>query len=134
MTTGARPTERFSDRVAAYVRCRPGYPDAVGATLAAQAGLGRGSVVADVGSGTGILTSLFLRLGCDVFAVEPNAAMRAAAEEQLADMPGFHSIQGTAEAEPFGTETLSGLLALADKGIHDLIAKQREITKPILGR
>jgi ribonuclease PH len=46
----------------------------------------------------------------------------------------FIEIQGTAEAEPFGAETLAGLLALADKGIHDLIAKQREIVQPILGR
>ena len=46
----------------------------------------------------------------------------------------FIEIQGTAEAEPFATDTLTGLLELADKGIGDLIAKQREITKPILGR
>jgi ribonuclease PH len=45
----------------------------------------------------------------------------------------FIEIQGTAEAEPFGTETLTGLLELADKGIHDLIAKQRDIVAPILG-
>ena len=46
----------------------------------------------------------------------------------------FIEIQGTAEAEPFGADTLTGLLALADKGIHDLIAKQRAILQPILGR
>ena len=46
----------------------------------------------------------------------------------------FIEIQGTAEAEPFGADTLTGLLALADKGIHDLIAKQRAIVQPILGR
>jgi len=46
----------------------------------------------------------------------------------------FIEIQGTAEAEPFGTDTLTGLLALADKGIADLIAKQRAIVQPILGR
>jgi ribonuclease PH len=46
----------------------------------------------------------------------------------------FIEIQGTAEAEPFGTDTLTGLLALADKGITDLIAKQRAIVGPILGR
>jgi ribonuclease PH len=46
----------------------------------------------------------------------------------------FVEIQGTAEAEPFGTETLTGMLALADKGITDLIAKQRAICGPILGR
>jgi len=46
----------------------------------------------------------------------------------------FIEIQGTAEAEPFGNDALTGLLALADKGINDLVAKQREIVGPILGR
>ena len=46
----------------------------------------------------------------------------------------FVEIQGTAEAEPFGTDALTGLLALADKGITDLIDKQRAIVGPILGR
>jgi ribonuclease PH len=46
----------------------------------------------------------------------------------------FIEIQGTAEAEPFSSDALSGLLALADRGIADLIAKQREIVGPILGR
>jgi ribonuclease PH len=46
----------------------------------------------------------------------------------------FIEIQGTAEAEPFGSDTLSGLLALADQGINDLIDKQRAIVGPILGR
>jgi len=46
----------------------------------------------------------------------------------------FIEIQGTAEAEPFGTDALTGLLALADQGINNLVAKQREIVGPILGR
>jgi len=46
----------------------------------------------------------------------------------------FIEIQGTAEAEPFGTDTLTGLLGLADKGITDLVARQREIVGHILGR
>jgi ribonuclease PH len=46
----------------------------------------------------------------------------------------FIEIQGTAEAEPFGTDALTGLLALADKGITRLVAKQREIVGSILGR
>jgi ribonuclease PH len=46
----------------------------------------------------------------------------------------FIEIQGTAEAEPFGTDALTGLLALADRGIADLIAKQRAIVGTILGR
>jgi ribonuclease PH len=46
----------------------------------------------------------------------------------------FIEIQGTAEAEPFGTDALTSLLGLADKGINDLVAKQREIVGGILGR
>ena len=46
----------------------------------------------------------------------------------------FVEIQGTAEAEPFGTDTLLGMLALADKGITDLIERQRAIVGSILGR
>src|SRR5262245_13603432 len=45
----------------------------------------------------------------------------------------FIEIQGTAEAEPFGNDALAGLLELADRGITELIAKQREIVGPILG-
>src|SRR5918993_3300073 len=46
----------------------------------------------------------------------------------------FIEVQGTAEAEPFGSDALAGLLDLADRGITELIAKQREIVGPILGR
>jgi ribonuclease PH len=45
----------------------------------------------------------------------------------------FIEIQGTAEAEPFGSDALAGLLDLADRGITGLIAKQREIVGSILG-
>jgi ribonuclease PH len=46
----------------------------------------------------------------------------------------YVEIQGTAESEPFGTNALASLLELADRGIADLIEKQREIVRPILGR
>jgi ribonuclease PH len=46
----------------------------------------------------------------------------------------FVEIQGTAESQPFSNTALSSLLELADRGIAELIAKQREIVGPILGR
>jgi len=46
----------------------------------------------------------------------------------------FIELQGTAETEPFDRDALSGLLSLADAGIEQLIAKQRDIVGPILGR
>jgi ribonuclease PH len=46
----------------------------------------------------------------------------------------FIELQGTAEADPFGRDALESLLALADSGIRQLVALQREIVGPILGR
>jgi SAM-dependent methyltransferase len=92
------PTERFSTRVADYIRYRPSYPEALLAWLARECGLTPRARIADVGSGTGILADLFLRYGCHVDGVEPNADMRAAGERQLAGEPAFHSVDGRAEA------------------------------------
>jgi SAM-dependent methyltransferase len=92
------PTQRFSDRVDFYVRYRPHYPRALAGHLAAEAGLSEASVVADVGSGTGFLSEVFLCHGCTVYGIEPNAEMRAAGEALLAPYPRFHSREGTAEA------------------------------------
>jgi ribonuclease PH len=46
----------------------------------------------------------------------------------------YIEVQGTAESEPFSRHALGGLLDLADAGIAQLIAKQRAIVGPILGR
>src|SRR5947209_4065708 len=91
------PTARFGSRVADYVATRPGYPPAVLDSLHAEAGLTPGSVIADVGSGTGLSSEMFLKNGNTVYGVEPNAEMRAAGEQLLAGYPKFHSAAGTAE-------------------------------------
>ena len=91
-------TSRFSDRVEFYTRYRPGYPPALLSYLEAEGGLTSRTRVADIGSGTGILTRLLLEYGCRVLAVEPNGPMRAEAERQLASFPGFSSVAGRAEA------------------------------------
>ena len=90
-------TQRFSDRVENYVKYRPGYPSALIHTLLQEASLGANAVVADVGSGTGILTRLLLEEGLDVFGIEPNANMRGAAELMLSDHARFISVDAPAE-------------------------------------
>jgi SAM-dependent methyltransferase len=102
---------RFSDRVENYVRHRPGYPPAVIDILRIEASLGASDVVADVGSGTGILSELFLKAGHDVFGVEPNAEMRAAAEKQLLAYPRFHSVDGSAEETTLGRRSVDFVAA-----------------------
>jgi SAM-dependent methyltransferase len=92
------PTERFSSRVEHYVRARPAYPSDILGVLNQECGFSTTSVVADVGSGTGIFTRLLVENGNRVFAVEPNREMRRAAESYLAEYPNFVSLDGRAEA------------------------------------
>ncbi|MBA3961887.1 MAG: class I SAM-dependent methyltransferase [Chthoniobacterales bacterium] len=91
-------TERFSDRVEDYVSYRPHYPSAVLDYLQVECQLEPSAVIADIGSGTGILSELFLENGNPVYAVEPNQPMRAAAERLLGHHVCFHSVHGAAEA------------------------------------
>src|SRR5215813_11220594 len=97
MKTETDHTTRFTDRVDYYAAFRPRYPDSVIAYLRDEAGLTPDAVIADVGSGTGISSDLFLRHGHEVYGVEPNAGMRQAAERALGHYPTFHSMDATAE-------------------------------------
>lgn len=91
-------TARFSNRVADYIKYRPGYPSTVIDLLERQCGLSTSSTIADIGSGTGLLAELFLKHGNTVFGVEPNAEMRAAGEKLLIAYANFVSVEGEAEA------------------------------------
>ena len=94
---GLDPLVRFSSRVQDYVRYRPSYPQEIVPLLVRECGLTQTSRIADVGSGTGLLAQLFLKFGCKVTGVEPNAEMRRAGEEFLAGYPAFSSVAGQAE-------------------------------------
>jgi len=89
---------RFSNRVDNYALYRPSYPSGVVDILRSDCGLMETSAIADIGSGTGILSELFLENGNPVIGIEPNAAMRGAAERLLERFAKFVSIDATAEA------------------------------------
>jgi ubiquinone/menaquinone biosynthesis C-methylase UbiE len=90
-------TTRFSDRANHYKLYRPGYPGAIIDYLQKTIGLDETFQVADIGSGTGIFSELFLKAGYGVNAIEPNLEMRMAAENKLGAYSGFNSIKATAE-------------------------------------
>src|SRR5262252_6453609 len=92
----------FSGKVADYVASRPNYPDALFEELKLACDLGPGSLVADVGAGTGLLTHGLLVRGYSVVAVEPNHAMREAANRLLAAFAGYRGVDGSAERIPLG--------------------------------
>ncbi len=100
------PTERFTERVDNYVRYRPTYPPAIIPYLRETIHLNRKTIVADIGSGTGIFTDLLLKHGFTVIGVEPNQAMRAAGENFLQHYPHFSSVQGTAEATTLANQSV----------------------------
>src|SRR5689334_12851092 len=106
-------TTRFSNRVDQYVKYRPSYPKEIIPFLEKNVGLKSSFVIADIGSGTGISSKLFLGNGNKVFAVEPNNDMRKKAEELLQRCDLFISINGTAE------ET-----TLADASVDMIVAGQ----------
>jgi SAM-dependent methyltransferase len=124
----ADSTTRFSDRVEDYVKYRPHYPEAIIAYLQETYSFQSSWDVADIGSGTGISTELFLRNRNRVFAVEPNAEMRGKAEAGHAPKaegrgrPGggprgiFVSIDGTAEATGLAAESVQ--LVVAGQAFH----------------
>jgi SAM-dependent methyltransferase len=112
----SRPTERFSARAENYRRYRPGYPAAAIDLLAAQCGLTAEAVVADVGSGTGILSQQLLERGALVFGIEPNDPMRTAAEERFGAHPRFRSVAASAEATTLPDESVD--LWVAAQAFH----------------
>jgi ubiquinone/menaquinone biosynthesis C-methylase UbiE len=90
--------DRFTDTVSNYLKYRPSYPVEILDLMIKECGLSSETIIADIGSGTGILSKLFLDNGNTVFGVEPNQKMREAAEQQLKHYTGFQSVNGTAEA------------------------------------
>lgn len=91
------PKQRFSHTVENYVKYRPHYPKKVLDILKEQCGLNKQSVIADIGSGTGIFSKLLLEDGNSVLGVEPNSEMRQAAEHYLSAYDTFTSVNASAE-------------------------------------
>ena len=104
--------KRFSSRADDYIRYRPSYPTEAISVLRNECQLRSGHVIADVGSGTGFLSELFLKNGNRVYGIEPNEAMRKAGEEYLASYDSFVSIDASAE----GTTLESGTIDFVTAG------------------
>ncbi|HMT09608.1 MAG TPA: class I SAM-dependent methyltransferase [Pyrinomonadaceae bacterium] len=102
---------RFSDRVANYVKYRPDYPREIVDHLKSERVMNDDSIIADVGSGPGISSKIFLKNGNKVFGVEPNAAMREAATEYLQHFSNFISVDGNAHATTLSDGSIDLIVA-----------------------
>ena len=106
----------FSSLVQNYIKYRPGYPTEVRDVLIDECGLSPGWRVADIGSGTGLLTCLFLDFGCALTGIEPNEEMRRAGEQLLAGYSRFTSLSGSAETTGLADESID--LVTAGMAFH----------------
>lgn len=90
-------TKKFNGIADEYTKSRPSYATEFIECLFDKYGFSASSVVADIGSGTGIFAKLLLDKGCNVICVEPNADMRLVAEKELFEYFNFNSVAGSAE-------------------------------------
>ena len=127
--TFANAKQRFSNHVADYVRYRPGYPSAIIDFLRTECGFQPYYQVADIGSGTGILSKLFLRNGNFVWGVEPNREMSDAAVEFLAAYPKFLSVTGSAEETTLADSCLDFITVGQAFHWFDPVAARREFRR-----
>jgi SAM-dependent methyltransferase len=104
-------TKRFSRRVDVYRRFRSRYPREIVDLLRQRCGLAATSVIADIGSGTGMLAEVFLENGNRVFAIEPNSEMRSACRELEASHSGLCCVDGTAEATTLAGQSVDFVTA-----------------------
>lgn len=102
---------KFDGKGEIYKKYRPDYSDEFIEWLYSDGGFSADSVVADVGSGTGIFTRRLLEKGSRVFAVEPNDDMRKKAENALEKYSGFVSVCGTGESTSLGENSVDFVTA-----------------------
>lgn len=123
------PKKRFSSRVENYIKYRPSYPLEIINFLKEENILAKNTIIADIGSGTGILTKIFLDNGNQVYGIEPNKDMREAAEKILHGYINFTSLEGSAEST--GLEEYSIELIVAGQAFHwfDVERTKREFKR-----
>lgn len=121
--------ERFSNRVDSYTNYRPSYPKEAIDYLYNSVGLHSNSKIADIGAGTGIFSKLLLERGSYVIAVEPNQAMRTAAEQMLESEPNFQTISGSAESTGLPDQSVDFIVCAQAFHWFDRLAAQTEFRR-----
>jgi len=122
-------TKRFSNRVASYIKYRPSYPSSALDALERIACSETPTTIADIGSGTGIFSKLLLDRGHMVFGIEPNAAMRQAAEQQLSLYSNFRSIDGKSESTQLPEKSVDLIVAAQAFHWFDLAPTRQEFAR-----
>ncbi len=124
---------RFDGKSNTYAKYRPSYPKESLNSIFNELGIDSTSVIADIGSGTGIFTKLLLEKGNSVYAVEPNNDMRAKAESDLCKYENFYSVNGSAEATTLADDSVDCITvaqAFHWFNVEEFKAECKRILKP----
>lgn len=87
----------FYDKANEYAIGRPTYPEGIIKKMK-ELGIGKHSIVADIGAGTGLLTHLLTKLDCVILAVEPNVEMLNECKKYCAAHTNIEFINAPAES------------------------------------
>ena len=90
------PKKRFSDRVEKYIKYRPSYPQKIIEFLKEKKILSKDSVIADIGSGTGIFAANLSSEKRMIICLDPSVGMLEEAKKRYNLL-----VTGTAENLPF---------------------------------
>jgi SAM-dependent methyltransferase len=133
--SSCNPTDRFSGLAGLYAKHRPSYPEAALDLIIERGRLGPGSLLVDVGCGTGISSRLFALRGVPVVGIEPNGDMRSRAEAEPlpVGVPRPRYCEGRAEAT--GLSDGAADVVLAAQAFHwfkpgPTLAEFQRILKP----
>jgi len=100
-----RGHQLFNKKAFNYTKFRPSYPEEV-TELILSLSNSNNINIADIGSGTGKLSSLLIKNNTYVFAIEPNSDMRSIAEKELGKYNNYISLNGSAEATTLDSDTI----------------------------
>ena len=123
----------YDKKATLYAKHRWDYPKPAIDQIMESAKIDGESVVADIGSGPGMLARHFLPVARLVYAVEPGFDMRKVADDQLAAFHNFKNVRGSAEATSLPDASVD--LITAGMSIHwfepELAVREfRRILKP----
>lgn len=125
--------DKFTGKSKLYNAYRPCYPASLIDYLYSETGLTSDSVIADIGSGTGIFSRMLAAKGSTVLCVEPNRAMAAIAKSESEHFPNCIFINAAGECT--GIDSGSVHFITAAQAFHwfepsDFKAECRRILAP----